>query len=124
MKAYLANIEEITQANTNFRQVLYTGQHTQLVVMQLLPQEEIGLEVHETTDQFFRVESGAGKVVADGEEKEIKDGDVFIIPAGTEHNIVNTSAEQPLKLYTLYSPPQHKDGTIHKTKAEASQEHA
>lgn len=119
MKGFLANIEEKTLANAFFRQVIYTGQHAQLVLMCLQPNEEIGMEVHEIVDQFFRVEQGEGKVVINGEEHSIKDGDAIIIPAGTNHNVVNTSTDKQLKLYTIYSPPHHKDGIIHKTKKEA-----
>jgi mannose-6-phosphate isomerase-like protein (cupin superfamily) len=119
MIGYLHNIEELTLANEYFRRVLYTGQHAQLVVMSLNPQEEIGLEVHKITDQFLRVEAGEGKVLMNGEEHLIKNGDAFVVPAGTQHNVVNISADKPLKLYTLYSPPHHKDGTVHKTKQEA-----
>lgn len=120
MKGYVDNIEKAALANTNFRQVLYTGQHAQLVVMSLKVGEEIGTEVHEVTDQFLRIEKGEGKVVMNGEEHAIKEGDAIIVPAGTEHNIINTSPQSELKLYTIYSPPHHKDGTIHKTKQEAS----
>ena len=119
MTGFLQNIEKLTLQNTYFRQVLYTGQHTQLVIMSLLPNEEIGTEVHTIVDQFFRVEAGEGKIIMNGEEHSIKDGDAFVIPAGTKHNVINTSTSQALKLYTLYSPPHHKDGIIHKTKQEA-----
>lgn len=119
MTGYLQNIEEITLENEYFRQVLYTGQHAQLVVMSLKPGEEIGLEVHGIVDQFLRVETGEGKVIMNGEERAIKDGDAFIVPAGTQHNVINASLEKPLQLYTIYSPPHHKDGTVHKTKSEA-----
>ena len=119
MKGYLDNIEKITEENKYFRQVLFTSQHNQLVVMSLLPNEEIGMEVHEVTDQFFRVESGEGKVIMNGEEKLIKGGDAIIVTAGTQHNVINTSSVLPLKLYTIYSPPHHKDQIVHKTKAEA-----
>ncbi len=119
MIGYVDNIEKLTEDNNYFRQVLFTGQHQQLVVMSLLPNEEIGMEVHDVTDQFFRVEQGEGKVIMNGEEKTIKEGDAIIIPAGAQHNVVNTSSTLSLKLYTIYSPPHHKDGTIHKTKAEA-----
>jgi mannose-6-phosphate isomerase-like protein (cupin superfamily) len=119
MVGYLSNIEKLTLENNNFRQVLYTGKFTQLVVMSLLPSEEIGLEVHETTDQFIRVESGEGKLIIAGEEHHLEDGDAFIVPAGTPHNVINTSDQNQLKLYTLYSPPHHKDQVVHKTKAEA-----
>lgn len=119
MSGYLQNIEKITLDNEFFRQVLYTGQHVQLVIMSLRPSEDIGIEVHQTVDQFFRVEAGEGKVIMNEEELFFQAGDAFIVPAGTQHNVVNTSPEKPLKLYTLYSPPHHKDGTVHKTKQEA-----
>ena len=116
MIGYVGNIETITQGNQNFRQVLFTAQHTQLVVMSLLAGEDIGMEVHETVDQFFRIESGEGKVVMKGEESAFGPGFAIIVPAGTQHNVIATSA---VKLYTLYSPPNHPDGTVHVTKAEA-----
>ncbi|MFS8158598.1 MAG: cupin domain-containing protein [Candidatus Roizmanbacteria bacterium] len=119
MKGYTANIEKQSLENTYFRQVLYTGQHAQLVLMSLNPLEEIGTETHSTVDQFIRVEKGNAKAILDGEESILTDGDVIIVPAGVQHNIINTSPENPLKLYTLYSPPHHKDGIVHKTKAEA-----
>ena len=119
MIGYVGNIEEKTLTNSFFREVIFTGKYTQLVVMSLLPSEEIGMEVHATVDQFFRVESGEGKVVMNGEEQMFKEGDAIIVPAGTNHNLINLSAEKELKLYTLYSPPNHPDGKIHKTKAEA-----
>jgi len=119
MNGYLDNIEEKTSQNTYFRQVLFTSQHVQLVVMNLKPNEEIGFEVHEITDQFLRIEAGTGKVIMNGEEKIIKVGDAIIVPAGTKHNIINTSSTDDLKLYTIYAPPHHKDATVHKTKAEA-----
>ena|SRR3989304_5851433 len=119
MTGFIGNIEKLTQANAYFRQVVYTGQHTQLVLMCLLPNEDIGMEIHEIVDQFLRIEEGEGKVIMNGKEQTVKDGDVIIVPAGTQHNVVNTSSEKHLKLYTLYSPPHHKDGVIHKTKAEA-----
>ena len=119
MIGYVGNIEEKTLANSFFREVIFTGKYTQLVVMSLLPSEEIGMEVHPTVDQFFRVESGEGKVIMNGEEQAFKEGDAIIVPAGTNHNLINLSAEKELKLYTLYSPPNHQDGKIHKTKAEA-----
>ena len=122
MNAFTGNIEELTLANTNFRQVLWTGQHTQLVLMNLLPNEEIGLEVHEIVDQFIRVEKGTGKAIIDGTEYELTDGSAIIIPAGTKHNVVNTSSTEGLKLYTLYSPAHHKDGTVHKTTADADKD--
>ncbi len=119
MTGYVDDIEQKTLANENFREVLFTGKYCQLVVMSLLPKEEIGMEVHETVDQFFRVEKGQGKVVMNGEEHEIKDGTAIIVPAGTQHNVINTSDSESLKLYTIYSPPNHPDKKIHKTKAEA-----
>ncbi len=119
MTGFLTNIEKRTLENTDFRQVLYTGQHAQLVIMSLKENEEIGQEVHEIVDQFIRVETGEGKVVMNGEEHPLKDGDAFIVPAGTKHNVINTSSEKALKLYTVYSPPHHKDGVIHKTKEAA-----
>lgn len=122
MIGYLTNIEEATLKNNNFRQVVYTGQHAQLVLMSLLPNEEIGMEVHTVTDQFFRVESGEGKVIMNGEEQPIKDGSAFLIPAGTKHNIVNISADKPMKLYTIYSPPHHRDGVTHQTKKIAEED--
>lgn len=118
MKGYHAHIEQDTLDNTNFRQVVYTAQFSQLVLMSLNPKEEIGVEVHEG-DQFFRFEQGEGKVLVDGTEHSVHDGDVVIVPAGAEHNVINTSDSEPLKLYTLYCPPHHKDGTTHATKEEA-----
>lgn len=124
MKGYVGNIEESSLQNNYFREVLYTDERLQLVVMSLNPGEEIGAEVHHL-DQFIRVEKGEGKVVLDGEERGLKDGFAVIVPSGTMHNIINTGTE-PMKLYTLYAPPNHKPGTIHKTKAEADadEEHA
>jgi len=119
MKGFVSDIEKDTLENSNFRKVLYTGKYSQLVLMALKPNEDIGLEVHDTVDQFFRIEKGTGKVIIMGVEHEIGDGTAIIIPAGTEHNIINTSATDELKLYTVYSPANHKDGTIHVTKAEA-----
>lgn len=118
MVGFIDNIEEKTEQNNFFRQVLYTGKHTQLVVMSLLPGEEIGMEVHPQVDQFFRIEEGQAKVIIDGEEHEVDEGFAIIVPAGSQHNVVNTGSN-PLKLYTLYSPPNHPDGTIHPTRAEA-----
>jgi len=124
MKGFVTNIEEETLANDYFRKVLYTDERVQLVVMSLLPGEDIGAEVHQL-DQFIRVEAGEGKAVLDGVEHAISDGFAVIVPKGTLHNIINTSVEAPLKLYTVYAPPNHVDGTIHKTKAdaEADEEH-
>ncbi len=119
MVGYHANIERLTLANKNFRQVLFTAPHSQLVLMSLLPGEEIGLEVHNNVDQFFRFEKGSGKIILGGEETIIGDGDGAIVPAGTKHNVINTSATEELKLYTIYSPANHPDGTIHPTKADA-----
>ncbi|MFZ1075350.1 MAG: cupin domain-containing protein [Minisyncoccia bacterium] len=118
MKGYTSNIEEKAISNEYFREVLYTDEHVQLVVMSLLPNEDIGEEVHEL-DQFFRVEKGEGKAVLDGVEHEIRDGWAVVVPKGTRHNIINTSGTDALKLYTIYAPPDHKDGVIHKTKADA-----
>lgn len=118
MKYYKDDIEKLTLANSFFRHVLYTAPHSQLVLMSLKPQEEIGMEVH-TVDQFFRIEKGNAKFVLNGEEVEAEDGDAVIVPAGTEHNVINISFNEELKLYTIYSPANHPDGTIHKTKEEA-----
>ena len=120
MAGYAGNIEEATLQNNYFRQVIYTGKQAQLVVMCLKPGEEIGLEVHPTTDQFFRFEQGEGKVIIDGNEHAVGDGSAVMVPGGSQHNVINTSPDQDLKLYTIYSPPNHPDGTIHKTKAEAA----
>jgi mannose-6-phosphate isomerase-like protein (cupin superfamily) len=124
MKGFIADIEDRTEQNQNFRQVLYTGPNMQLVVMSLLPGEEIGAEVHEHTDQFFRVEEGKGEIVMNGREIPIKSDIAILVPAGTRHNIRNTGHKR-LKLYTLYAPPQHADGTVHETRADAerSSEH-
>lgn len=119
MKGYVGPIETLTKKNTYFRQVLYTAAHMQLVLMTLQPSEEIGMEVHPDNDQFFRFESGEGKVVIDGEEHVVGDGDVVIVPAGSQHNVINTSSSKLLQLYTIYAPAHHPDGTVHKTKAEA-----
>lgn len=118
MTGFIDNIEKITQKNTNFRQVLYTGQHSQLVVMSLKPGEEIGLETHHTVDQFFRIDSGEGVVIVNGEESHISDGFAIVVPAGAEHNVINTG-NTDLKIYTIYSPANHPDGTVHKTVVEA-----
>lgn len=119
MIGYKGAIEEETLNNTFFRQVLFTALHSQLVLMSLSPGEEIGEEAHADNDQFFRFESGEGKVVIAGVEYAVKDGDAVVVPAGTQHNVINMSGDTPLKLYTIYSPAHHPDGTIHKTKAEA-----
>ena len=119
MQGYKGAIEELTNKNTYFRQVVFTAPHSQLVLMALQPNEEIGMEVHPENDQFFRFESGEGKVIIDGVEYVVKDGDAAVVPAGAHHNVINTSASMMLKLYTIYSPAHHPDGTVHKTKAEA-----
>lgn len=120
MTGYVASIEKATEKNKNFRRVLFTGKHLQLVVMSLQPREEIGSEVHEHVDQFFRVEEGRARFVLNGtEEHMVGEGGAVVVPAGTRHNVVNPSASKPLKLYTIYTPPQHPDGTVHKTKADA-----
>jgi len=120
MTGFVGNIEKKTEKNKYFRQVLYTGKYAQLVVMCLQPGEEIGNEVHDTVDQFFRIEEGKAKFVFNGSEEHlVKAGDAVIVPAGTFHNVINTSSKNPLRLYTIYSPPNHPDGTVHKTKAEA-----
>ncbi|OIO08071.1 cupin domain-containing protein [Candidatus Falkowbacteria bacterium CG_4_9_14_3_um_filter_36_9] len=118
-KGYKNNIERLTIANNNFRQVLYTAEHCQLVLMSLLPSEEIGSEVHEEGDQFFRFEKGEGKVIINKTEYAVGDGDSVIVPAGAEHNVINTSPSEPLKLYTIYAPPHHHDGVIRATRQEA-----
>lgn len=122
MKFFVKDIKELTIANQNFRQVIHTGQHAQLVAMSLLPNEDIGMEVHEVTDQFLKIEKGEGKVVINREEQLLKNDSAIFVPAGTQHNIINTSSSEKMKLYTLYSPPHHKDGTIHKTKQDAESE--
>jgi len=118
MKGYVVNIEKASEENNNFRQVLYTAKNSQLVVMSLKPGEEIGEEVHDL-DQFIRVEEGEGRAILDGVEHPIENGSAVVIPAGTSHNIINTSNEKEMKLYTVYSPPEHRDGVVHQTKAEA-----
>ncbi|MFA7302773.1 MAG: cupin domain-containing protein [Candidatus Paceibacterota bacterium] len=122
MKGYVENIEKKSLENENFRTVLYTDRNVQLVVMSLLPGEEIGEEVHDV-DQFLRVEQGTGKAVLDDVSHDIADGSAIVVPAGTKHNIVNSAAGS-MKLYTIYTPPHHKDGTVHKTKAEAEADEA
>lgn len=118
------NIEKSTIENQNFRKVLYTGKNSQLVLMRLAPREDIGEEVHDV-DQFFRIEAGEGKAILDGNEYTVEDGSAIVVPAGATHNIINASKDADLKLYTIYSPPNHKDGTVHVTKAEgeAHEEH-
>jgi mannose-6-phosphate isomerase-like protein (cupin superfamily) len=120
MKGYVSNIEELTVSNNSFRKVLYSAKHCQLVLMSLLPGEEIGMEVHPDNDQFFRIEKGVGKCVIDGNEYEISDGSAVLVPAGAQHNVINTSTTEELKLYTIYSPAHHKDGIERVTKEEAS----
>ncbi|HNW23323.1 MAG TPA: cupin domain-containing protein [Candidatus Dojkabacteria bacterium] len=116
---YTDNIEDRTLENSNFRKVLFTGKYMQLVVMSLKPREDIGEEVHDTVDQFFRIEEGEAKVVMNGEETILTDDMVAIVPAGTLHNVINTSDTNDLKLYTIYAPANHPEGTIHATKADA-----
>jgi mannose-6-phosphate isomerase-like protein (cupin superfamily) len=119
MKGYYTNIEKDTLENKNFRKVLYTSKHSQLVLMSLKPGEEIGMEVHSDNDQFFRIEKGKGRCVINGNEYELEDGTAIVVPAGANHNIINTSHSEELKLYTIYSPPHHKDGIVRITKKEA-----
>ncbi len=120
-KGYKENIEKLTIENNNFRKVLYTGTNIQLVLMSLKPNEEIGSEVHNENDQFFRVEKGTGKVQINETEYEITDGDAIVVPMGSQHNIINTSSEDDLKLYTIYAPSHHKDGIVRETKKEAEE---
>ena len=122
MSGYSVDIEERTEENPYFRQVLYTAPHSQLVVMTLQVGEDIGQENHADTDQFIRVEDGEGEAILDGERHPLHDGVAVVIPAGTEHNVINTSPTEPLRLYTIYSPPQHPDGTINRTKQEAMED--
>lgn len=119
MKGFHTNIEQQTLGNTNFRKVLYTGKHTQLVLMSLPVGGEIGLEVHNENDQFFRFDGGTGKVVIDDNEYIVRDGSAVIVPAGAQHNVINTSDSESLQLYTLYSPPHHKDQIVRATREEA-----
>ncbi len=119
MAGFSIDIEEATLTNPNFRKVLYTAPHSQLVVMTIEPGGEIGLERHVGRDQFIRVEAGRGEAVLDGERHVLTSGSAVIIPSGTEHNVINTSSSEPLRLYTVYSPPEHADGTLQRTKAEA-----
>jgi len=124
MKGFSANIEKDTLKNDNFRKVLYTSKHSQLVLMSLKPNEEIGMEVHSENDQFFRFEKGIGKVIIDGNEYEVGDGSAIVVPSGAEHNVINMSDIEDLKLYTIYSPAHHKDGVIRATKKEAEDNEA
>jgi len=125
MKGYVTAIEKETEKNTDFRRVLYTGTYSQLVLMSLKPGEEIGEETHGDVDQFFRFEAGEGTVIIDGVEHSVQNGDAVIVPAGARHNVVNASTRANLKLYTIYSPPEHQDGVVRHTKNEAmaSEEH-
>ena len=118
MKGFNTNIEKETLDNSDFRRVLYTGKHSQLVLMSLEPKEEIGMETHSENDQFLRFEGGSGAVVIDDNRYEVEDGDAIVVPAGARHNVINLSDSEPLKLYTIYSPPHHKDGIVRKTKKE------
>ncbi len=118
-KGYKDNIEELTTSNNNFRKVLYTGAHCQLVLMSLLPGEDIGMEIHEDNDQFFRFDAGEGKVIINETEYEVKDGDAVVVPAGANHNVI--AGDSGLKLYTIYSPAHHKDGIVRSTKKEAEE---
>jgi mannose-6-phosphate isomerase-like protein (cupin superfamily) len=121
MKGFNTNIEQDTIDNTNFRKVLYTSEHSQLVLMSLKPNEEIGEEVHEENDQFIRFEAGSGRVEIDGNKYNVEDGSAVVIPAGAKHNVINTSGSEELKIYTIYSPPHHKDQIVRKTKEEAEE---
>ena len=118
-KGFVGNIEKLTTQNSNFRKVLYTGAHSQLVLMSLKPKEEIGMEIHPDTDQFFRIEAGQGRVIIDGNESEVSDGFAIVVPAGAEHNVINTSDTAELKIYTIYSPAHHRWDVVHATKEEA-----
>lgn len=118
-KGFKSNIEKDTIENNFFRKVLYTGVHSQLVLMSLKPGEDIGSEIHNENDQFFRFEAGQGKVVINGHEYDVEDGDAIVVPAGAEHNVINTSQTESLKLYTIYSPSHHKDAIVRETKEEA-----
>lgn len=124
MKGFCDNIEKLTKKNSYFRKVLYTGKHSQLVLMSLAPGEDIGEEVHPDNDQFFRIDEGSGKCVIDENEYEIQDGDAIVVPAGAKHNIINTSSSQFLKFYTIYSPPHHKDGIVRETKKQGLENEA
>ena len=119
MEGYVSNIEKKSLENEYFREVLFTGPHSQLVVMSIAPGDDIGMETHKEVDQFFRVEAGIGRAILNGKEYDLENGSAVVIPAGTKHNIINRSKSEPLKVYTIYSPPNHPPGTIHKDKAEA-----
>lgn len=124
MKGFIADIQTLTEENSDFRRVLYTGRNLQLVLMAIQPGDDIGEEVHKSRDQFFRIEKGEGEIIIDGNRSKVKDDDAMIVPAGARHNVINTG-DKPLQLYTLYAPPEHLDGIIHTTKAAAidSEEH-
>jgi mannose-6-phosphate isomerase-like protein (cupin superfamily) len=121
-KGFVADIEKETTKNADFRRVLYTGKYSQLVLMSLAPKEEIGEEVHDTVDQFFRFEEGEGMVVIDGVKHHVRDGNAVVVPSGARHNVMNTSSKTNLKLYTIYSPPEHQDKVVRRTKADALKE--
>ena len=121
-KGFADNIEKLTEENTDFRRVLYTGQNLQLVLMSIEPGDEIGAEVHLDIDQFFRIEAGEGEISVDGTVYKVRADDGIVVPAGARHNVVSTGTE-PLKLYTIYGPPEHVDGLVHKTCAEAAEAH-
>lgn len=122
IKGFHGNIEKETLENNSFRKVIYTASNSQLVLMSLKPNEEIGEETHKENDQFIRVEKGSGKCVINGLEHELKDGIAILVPAGSKHNVINLSSDMPLKLYTIYSPPHHLDGIVHKTKEEGEKD--
>ena len=124
MKGFHSNIEKLTLGNKDYRKVLYTGKHCQLVLMCLKPNQDIGMEVHPDNDQFFRFEKGEGKCIIDGNEYAVKDGSAIVVPAGAKHNIINVSPRGNLKLYTIYSPAHHKDGIVRTTKEEAMAQEA
>jgi mannose-6-phosphate isomerase-like protein (cupin superfamily) len=123
MVGHVTNIEQATLENEDYRRVLFTGENMQLVLMTLRPGEEIGLETHDEHDQFIRIEAGTGVVRLNDEEHDLSDGVSVVIPAGTRHNVINTSSREPMRLYTLYSPPEHPDGTVHRTRADEPAEH-
>lgn len=122
MKGFVDDIERLTEENTDFRRVLYTASHLQLVLMALPPGEDIGEEVHEDRDQFFRIETGSGEIVIDGAVSPVRSDMAIVVPAGARHNLRNTGTE-PLRLYTVYGPPEHRHGTVHRTKADVTEEH-
>jgi mannose-6-phosphate isomerase-like protein (cupin superfamily) len=118
MKGFVGDIEDLTESNSDFRRVIYTGKNLQLVLMCLQPGEEIGEEVHKDRDQFFRVEDGAGEIWIDGHRTKVNEDDAIVVPAGARHNLIN-NGKKPMRLYTIYGPPEHRDGTVHATKADA-----